>query len=86
MSAENYTEAAFTMKLYADQLTWNTAALVPDPNYPNQTECQVKEQLYRQIINNFDKGKVRNYFLHVKIVFIIVVVVVLVLGKRDSIN
>ncbi|KAJ8929040.1 hypothetical protein NQ314_018309 [Rhamnusium bicolor] len=56
LSAENYTEAAFTLKLYADQLTWSTNQVV-DPNYPNHTECQVKEMLYRQIINYFDKGK-----------------------------
>lgn len=58
LSAENYTEAAFTMKLYADQLTWSSSTLVVDPNYPNFTECQVKEKLYRQIINHFDRGKV----------------------------
>lgn len=57
LSAENFTEAAFTMKLYADQLSWNNNQIVSDPNYPNHTECQVKEILYRQIINYFDKGK-----------------------------
>ncbi|KAJ8981636.1 hypothetical protein NQ317_000864 [Molorchus minor] len=56
LSAENYTEAAFTLKLYTDQLTWSNN-LVLDPNYPNHSECQVKEILYRQIINYFDKGK-----------------------------
>ncbi|XP_044271519.1 dedicator of cytokinesis protein 3 isoform X2 [Tribolium madens] len=57
LSAENYTEAAFTMKLYADQLTWSSTTLVVDNRFPNFTECQVKEKLYRQIINYFDKGK-----------------------------
>uniref|UniRef100_A0AAR5PSM5 Dedicator of cytokinesis protein 3 n=1 Tax=Dendroctonus ponderosae TaxID=77166 RepID=A0AAR5PSM5_DENPD len=57
LSAENYTEAAYTMKLYADQLSWSNSQIVSDPNYPNHTECQVKELLYRQIINYFDKGK-----------------------------
>ncbi|XP_076266616.1 dedicator of cytokinesis spg isoform X4 [Rhynchophorus ferrugineus] len=57
ISAENFTEAAFTMKLYTDQLSWDTNQIVSDPNYPNHTECQVKELLYRQIINYFDKGK-----------------------------
>lgn len=61
LSAENYTEAAFTLKLYADQLAWNSNQ-VTDPNYPNHTECQVKEMLYRQIINYFDKGKVTKIF------------------------
>ncbi|XP_030749885.1 dedicator of cytokinesis protein 3 isoform X2 [Sitophilus oryzae] len=57
LSAENFTEAAFTMKLYADQLSWTNNQIVSDPNYPNHSECQVKELLYRQIINYFDKGK-----------------------------
>ncbi|CAG9773050.1 unnamed protein product [Ceutorhynchus assimilis] len=57
ISAENFTEAAFTMKLYADQLLWNNNQIMSDPNYPDHTECQVKELLYRQIINYFDKGK-----------------------------
>lgn len=56
-SAENYTEAAFTLKLYADQLQWNSN-LVTDPHYRNFTETEVKEMLYRQIIDYFDKGKV----------------------------
>lgn len=56
LSAENYTEAAFTLKLYADQLNWNSNQ-VSDPNYPGHSECQVKELLYRQIINYYDKGK-----------------------------
>lgn len=57
LSAENYTEAAFTLKLYADQLQW-TSNLVSDPHYRNYTECEVKEMLYRKIIDYFDKGKV----------------------------
>lgn len=56
--AENYTEAGFTMKLYADQLTWSNAPLIGDPHFNNMSECQRKQQLYLQIINYFDKGKV----------------------------
>uniref|UniRef100_A0A6P7GBE9 Dedicator of cytokinesis protein 3 n=1 Tax=Diabrotica virgifera virgifera TaxID=50390 RepID=A0A6P7GBE9_DIAVI len=56
LSAENYTEAAFTLKLHADQLNWNNNQ-ISDNNYPGHSECQVKELLYRQIINYFDKGK-----------------------------
>lgn len=63
LSAENYTEAAFTLKLYADQLQWNSN-LVSDPNYLNYKECDVKEMLYRQIIDYFDKGKVSIGCLH----------------------
>lgn len=57
LSAENYTEAAFTMKLYADQLSWSNNTIVSDPHYPNFTECQVKEKLYILIISHYDKGK-----------------------------
>ncbi|KAI4460497.1 dedicator of cytokinesis [Holotrichia oblita] len=56
MSAENFTEAGFTMKLYADQLSWNNNK-VSDPTFTDFTECQVKEKLYHQIISHFDKGK-----------------------------
>lgn len=59
--AENFTEAGFTLKLYADQLSWNNTPLTGDPDCSNQTvsECTRKQQLYYQIINYFDKGKVR---------------------------
>lgn len=59
MTAENFTEAAYTMKLYADQLRWNVNTVVADPHYPGLTECQVKEKLYQIIVQHFDKGKVR---------------------------
>ncbi|XP_052125383.1 dedicator of cytokinesis protein 4 isoform X2 [Frankliniella occidentalis] len=55
--AENFTEAGFTMKLYADQLTWNSTPLSGDPHHNNMSECQRKQHLYMQIINYFDKGK-----------------------------
>ncbi|KAK7862569.1 hypothetical protein R5R35_004185 [Gryllus longicercus] len=57
LPAENYTEAGFTMKLYADQLSWTSRSLVSDPQYPGFPEWQRKEQLYRQIIHYFDRGK-----------------------------
>nr|XP_022902417.1 dedicator of cytokinesis protein 3 isoform X2 [Onthophagus taurus] len=56
LSAENYTEAGFTMKLYADQLSWNNN-MVTDPAYAGYTEGQVKEKLYHLIISHFDRGK-----------------------------
>ena len=58
LPAENYTEAGFTMKLYADQLSWTARTLVSDPHCPGQQEWQRKEQLYHQIIKYFDSGKV----------------------------
>lgn len=58
LPAENYTEAAFTLKLHADQLTWSDRMLHAEFNYPAQPEWQRKESLYVQIIEFFDKGKV----------------------------
>lgn len=58
LSAENYTEAAFTMKLYADQLTWSSNTVTADHNYDGLTEWQVKEKLYNMIIEYFNRGKV----------------------------
>ncbi|KAF2896229.1 hypothetical protein ILUMI_09945 [Ignelater luminosus] len=57
LSADNFTEAGFTMMLYADQLSWSSNALVADPNYAGYKECEVKEKLYHLIISHFDKGK-----------------------------
>ncbi|XP_023246842.1 dedicator of cytokinesis protein 3 [Copidosoma floridanum] len=57
LAAENYTEAGFTMKLYADQLGWSSVILAADLNYPQQPEWQRKELLYHKIIHYFDRGK-----------------------------
>lgn len=57
--ADNYTEAGFTLKLYADSLNWTNTPIVKDPVAPpGQMEWQRKEELYQQIIKYFDKGKV----------------------------
>uniref|UniRef100_V9IM33 Dedicator of cytokinesis protein 3 n=1 Tax=Apis cerana TaxID=7461 RepID=V9IM33_APICE len=50
LAAENYTEAGFTMKLYADQLGWSSTILPPDHSHPQQPEWQRKEVLYHKII------------------------------------
>ncbi|XP_016844337.1 dedicator of cytokinesis protein 3 isoform X2 [Nasonia vitripennis] len=57
LAAENYTEAGFTMKLYADQLGWSSTLLAADHNHPQQPEWQRKELLYLKIIHYFDRGK-----------------------------
>ncbi|XP_015108826.1 dedicator of cytokinesis protein 3 isoform X1 [Diachasma alloeum] len=57
LAAENYTEAGFTMKLYADQLSWDSTTLPADHAHPQQPEWQRKELLYHQIIHYFDRGK-----------------------------
>uniref|UniRef100_A0A8D9BP44 Dedicator of cytokinesis protein 3 n=1 Tax=Cacopsylla melanoneura TaxID=428564 RepID=A0A8D9BP44_9HEMI len=58
--AENYTEAGFTLKLYADSLSWNSTAPLPNDHMCNPSgapEWYRKEQLYYEIISYFDKGK-----------------------------
>lgn len=57
LAAENYTEAGFTMKLYADQLGWGSTILSSDHAHPQQPEWQRKELLYHKIIHYLDRGK-----------------------------
>lgn len=57
LPAENYTEAAFTLKLHADLLTWSNRTLPADSRYCQQPEWQRRELLYLKIIEYFDKGK-----------------------------
>lgn len=57
LAAENYTEAGFTMKLYADQLGWGSNVLPSDHAHPQQPEWQRKEVLYHKIIDYLDRGK-----------------------------
>lgn len=57
LAAENYTEAGFTMKLYADQLGWSSTILPSDHTHPQQPEWQRKEVLYHEIIHYLDRGK-----------------------------
>lgn len=59
--ADNFTEAGFTLKLYADSLSWHSSAtLTNDPmcQPSGAPEWYRKEQLYYEIITYFDKGKV----------------------------
>ncbi|XP_037810861.1 dedicator of cytokinesis protein 3 [Lucilia sericata] len=58
LQAENYTEAGFTLKLYANMLTWDRECIVALPNDTvGEPEWQRKEKLYHQILKYFDKGK-----------------------------
>lgn len=57
--ADNFTEAGFTLKLYADSLQWSSRSVQSDPlAQQDQPEWHRKEQLYHQILQYFDKGKV----------------------------
>uniref|UniRef100_A0A7N6FJM6 Dedicator of cytokinesis 1 n=1 Tax=Anabas testudineus TaxID=64144 RepID=A0A7N6FJM6_ANATE len=59
---DNYTEAAYTLLLHAKLLKWSdeqcAAHLTQRDGYQATTQGQLKDQLYQQIINYFDKGKV----------------------------
>ncbi|XP_013109839.2 dedicator of cytokinesis protein 3 isoform X1 [Stomoxys calcitrans] len=58
LQAENYTEAGFTLKLYADMLSWDRESTSLSPNgNDGQPEWQRKERLYHEILKYFDKGK-----------------------------
>ncbi|KAM7370639.1 hypothetical protein PAMP_010168 [Pampus punctatissimus] len=58
---DNYTEAAYTLLLHAKLLKWSdepcAAHLTQRDGYLATTQVQLKDQLYQQIINYFDKGK-----------------------------
>ena len=54
-----FAEAAFTMLLHADLLSWETNILPTNGMFPEEPEWKRKERLYRDIIYLFDKGKVR---------------------------
>jgi dedicator of cytokinesis protein 3 len=58
LPADNFTEAGFTMKLYADQLTWGSHTLPANQHFTAQPEWQRREQVYHQILHYFDRGKV----------------------------
>lgn len=50
LQAENYTEAGFTLKLYANMLNWDRESLsfAPSENV-GQPEWQRKERLYHEV-------------------------------------
>ncbi|KAM7361573.1 dedicator of cytokinesis spg isoform 1-T1 [Cochliomyia hominivorax] len=57
LQAENYTEAGFTLKLYANMLAWDSESIVHSNDGIGEPEWQRKEKLYHQILKYFDKGK-----------------------------
>lgn len=64
VTAGNFTEAAFTLKLHSRQLDWSDdeipTNLRTNPNrHPTLvTQCELKEALYYEIIDFFSKAKV----------------------------
>ncbi|NXU45970.1 DOCK2 protein, partial [Drymodes brunneopygia] len=69
ISYENYTEGAYTLLLHARLLMWSeepNAAPVPGPHHPDlNTQRQLKEALYNQIIEYFDQGKMWEEAIHI---------------------
>lgn len=60
LECDNYTEAAYTLKLHSQLLDWSDQPLPPllhSNRYPHcQTHRELKEALYYDIIEYFDKG------------------------------
>ncbi|CAM1325956.1 DOCK2 (predicted), partial [Pycnogonum litorale] len=61
LDCDNYTEAAFTLKLHAKLLRWTDDILHPilrSNKYPDyETHRELKERLYLDIIEYFNKGR-----------------------------
>lgn len=61
LECDNYTEAAYSLKLHSKLLNWSSDSLPPllkSIRYPHcQTHRELKEALYYDIIHYFDKGK-----------------------------
>lgn len=65
-NCDNYTEAGYTLQLHADQLSWEHN-IIPMPlrcsKYSNlHYHDNLKETLYNDIIHNFEKGQVSDFF------------------------
>lgn len=62
LECDNYTEAAYTLRLHSKLLSWSDTLLSPllrSAKYPHcETHRQLKEALYQDMIAFFDKGKV----------------------------
>ncbi|XP_020283330.1 dedicator of cytokinesis protein 1 isoform X3 [Pseudomyrmex gracilis] len=61
LECDNYTEAAYSLKLHSQLLAWSDQPLSPlliSHRYPLcQTHRELKEALYNDIIDYFDKGR-----------------------------
>lgn len=61
MEFDNYTEAAYTLRLHTELLQWNDTELSPLLRSHRHVMCrthrELKETLYFEIIEYFDKGK-----------------------------
>lgn len=64
LECDNYTEAAYTLRLHSKLLNWSDTPLPPILRSMKYLDCkthrQLKEALYQDMIAYFDKGKVSN--------------------------
>lgn len=66
ISVGSYTEAAFTLLQHAELLKWsdeplNNTNTITSNRYQAKTQRELKERLYKDIIDYFDKGKMWEY-------------------------
>ncbi|KAI0431361.1 SH3 domain-containing protein [Xylaria sp. FL1042] len=56
----NHTEAGLALRLHADLYDWDPAALTPalsEPNFPEQSHFERKEQIFFEMIKYFEDGE-----------------------------
>ena len=59
LESNNPTEAGLALKMHADLHEWDTSNLLPimvDPRFPAQSSFDRKEQIYFEMIKNFEEG------------------------------
>src|SRR5947207_11362639 len=60
IDARNFTEAGLALKLHAELYEWDpitTVLALEEPTYPEHTAFERKEQLYFEMIKQFEEGK-----------------------------
>lgn len=66
LECDNFTEAAYTLQLHSNLLKWSDEMLPPllksNRYTDSHTHRQLKEALYYNVIDYFDKGKVSLFF------------------------
>lgn len=66
LECDNFTEAAYTLRLHSKLLMWSNSEIsfmLKSSRYPNYlTHRELKEKIYYEMIDYFDKGKVNYIF------------------------
>jgi dedicator of cytokinesis protein 1 len=66
LECDNFTEAAYTLRLHSKLLMWSNSEIsfmLKSSRYPNYlTHRELKEKIYYEMIDYFDKGKVIVFF------------------------